>query len=156
MSGKLGFRSPQQGGSASVNWVQRGENYELNLSGPFGAGAARIAGDGGLATLTSGEDVYQDHPDLMALQLVGAPIPVDALSWWVRGIPAPGAVDGDTLVIDMLGLAQSFSQAGWQLSFDRYQQTAMGALPGMVRGVSGEYSFKLAIAGWQFAGGGSD
>jgi outer membrane lipoprotein LolB len=42
LSGKLGFRAPQQGGSAALNWIQKKDNYQLFLSGPFGVGSAKI------------------------------------------------------------------------------------------------------------------
>jgi outer membrane lipoprotein LolB len=160
LSGKLGFRAPQQGGSASVNWTQEKDNYQLFLSGPFGVGSAKIYGDEKTAEMLYGDTVYRQSPQQLAMQLTGLPLPVDALSWWARGLPSPTQPEATALATGPDGLAVGFDQAGWQLSFSRYRQTDGGLLPGKITGSlnadvnSGaedrSYSFKLVISGWKF------
>lgn len=155
LSGKLGFRAPQQGGSASLNWIQEKENYQLSLSGPFGVGSAKIYGDNKTAEMLYGETIYRRPPQQLAMQLTGLPLPVDALSWWARGLPSPTQPAATDLATGADGLAVGFGQAGWQLSFSRYRQTDGGLLPSKIIGSlnTGEdrsYSFKLVISGWKF------
>ena len=155
LSGKLGFRAPQQGGSASLKWIQEKENYQLSLSGPFGVGSAKIYGDNKTAEMLYGETIYRRPPQQLAMQLTGLPLPVDALSWWARGLPSPTQPAATDLATGADGLAVGFDQAGWQLSFSRYRQTDGGLLPGKIIGSlnAGEdrsYSFKLVISGWKF------
>jgi outer membrane lipoprotein LolB len=128
VDGKLGFKSAGQGGSANLSWSQNQQQYELSLSGPFGAGSAVIRGNDRLAYLHRDNQTDTDLPEQLALRLTGLPIPVDALSWW----------------------AISFSQAGWQLAFSRYSSTPDGNLPGKIVGQLGDHSFKLLISRWSF------
>jgi outer membrane lipoprotein LolB len=160
LSGKLGFRAPQQGGSAAINWTQEKSNYQLSLTGPFGVGSAKIYGDEKTAEMLYGDTVYRQSPQQLAMQLTGLPLPVDALSWWARGLPSPTQPKATALTTGADGLAVGFDQAGWQLSFSRYRQTDGGLLPGKITGSlnaaanSGaedrSYSFKLVISGWKF------
>ena len=70
------------------------------------------------------------------MQLTGLPLPVDALSWWARGLPSPTQPAATALTTGADGLAVGFDQAGWQLSFSRYRQTDGGLLPGKITGIS--------------------
>lgn len=160
LSGKLGFRAPQQGGSAALKWTQEKDSYQLFLSGPFGVGSAKIYGDDETAEMLYGDAVYRQPPQQLAMQLTGLPLPVDALSWWARGLPSPTEPAATDLMTGADGFAVGFAQAGWQLSFSRYRQTDGGLLPGKITGSlnrdinsTGEnrsYSFKLVISGWKF------
>jgi len=163
LSGKLGFRAPQQGGSAVLNWAQEKDSYQLSLSGPFGIGSAKIYGDGNTAEMLYKDSIYRQAPEQLAMQLTGLPLPVDAISWWARGLPSPTQPSATDLATSADGLARGFDQAGWQLSFKNYKQTDGGILPGKIIGVfnngnadknnTGEdrsYSFKLVISSWKF------
>mgnify|MGYP001151466377 FL=1 len=134
LSGKLGFRAPQQGGSAALKWTQEKDNYQLFLSGPFGVGNAKIVGDDKTAEMLYGDTLYRQPPKQLAMQLSGLPLPVDALSWWARGLPSPTQPAATALTTGADGLAVGFDQAGWQLSFSRYRQTDGGLLPGKITG----------------------
>ena len=148
LAGKLGFRGPDNGGSASVNWQQRQNNFQLQISGPFGAGSALIEGDQYLASLHQGDQTYSNAPELLAQQLTGLAIPVDALSWWARGLPSPAETGVNNLVQGPTGVAASFEQAGWQLSFSNYRRKNGRNLPAKITGEFGEQSFKLIISSW--------
>lgn len=150
LRGKLGFKAPDQGGSASVTWQQQGSQYQLNLRGPFGASAAQITGDNYQATLDLRNQTYHETPEQLAFQLTGLPIPVDALSWWVRGIPSPREEAAQMIIAMPSGVSAGFSQSGWQLSFTNYEPTNAGSLPRKINGKFGEYSFKLIVSHWQF------
>lgn len=169
LSGKLGFRAPQQGGSAALNWIQKKDNYQLFLSGPFGVGSAKIYGNDDSAEMLYRDKLYRQAPQQLAMQLTGLPLPVGALSWWARGLPSPTQSAATDVTTGADGLASGFDQAGWQLSFSRYQQTDGLILPGKIIGTfaSSEsinnqttsnknsaredrsYSFKLVISAWK-------
>jgi len=155
LAGKLGFRAPDNGGSATLNWMQRQNNYRLRLSGPFGAGSAQIDGNSQLAEMRYDDKIYRQTPEQLAEQLTGVPLPVSALSWWARGVPSPSQPLATALATSPDGYASGFDQAGWQLSFSHFKQTDAGHLPGKITGThtSSEgrsYSFKLLISSWSF------
>ena len=156
LSGKLGFRTPEEGGSAVVNWTQENSQYQLSLSGAFGIGGAKIYGDDKTAEMLYGDTIYRHSPQQLAMQLTGLPLPVDALSWWARGLPSPTQPAVTDLATGAGGLASGFEQAGWQLLFSRYRETGGELLPGKITGTYNldsedrSYSFKLVISSWKF------
>lgn len=150
LQGKLGFNSAQRGGSANLSWHQHQQQYSVSLSGPFGAGAALIEGDQHLAAMRQGDQIYRNSPALLAQQLTGLAIPVDALSWWARGLPSPSETPLSNLVSAPSGEAKSFQQAGWQLSFSNYRPADNLSLPRKITGEFGDQRFKLIISSWSF------
>jgi outer membrane lipoprotein LolB len=98
--------------------------------------------------MRQGSQTFSDSPEFLALKLTGLAIPVDALSWWARGLPSPSKTVISNLITGPTGTAASFEQAGWQLSFSRYSQNQGIALPGKITGRLGDQSFKLVISGW--------
>ncbi|MDB4260131.1 lipoprotein insertase outer membrane protein LolB [Porticoccaceae bacterium] len=156
LAGKLGFRGPDSGGSASVNWQQQQNNFQLQLSGPFGAGRATLSGNQQIAEMLYQDKLYRQTPQQLASQLTGVPLPVGALSWWARGLPSPDQETASSIATSPEGYASSFAQAGWQLSFSRYSETDAGSLPSKIIGThqssdNRRYSFKLVISEWSFA-----
>ena len=164
LSGKLGYRGPEKGGSAKLNWTQDEDHYQLLFSGPLGMGSAEIVGNSKTVEMAQGDAVYRAAPEYLAVRLTGLPIPVDALGWWVRGLPSPNQPKVTDLATGADGLASGFSQGGWQLSFSRYRMTQGGMLPGKISGTfntantaahsatatNRRYSFKLVISHWNF------
>ena len=148
LQGKLGFKNARQGGSANLSWKQDQQQYSVSLSGPFGTGSALIEGDQYLASMHQGDQIYRNSPELLAQQLTGLAIPVNALSWWARGLPSPAESPINNLISGPSGAATSFEQAGWQLSFSGYRRKNDRNLPGKITGEFGEQSFKLIISVW--------
>jgi outer membrane lipoprotein LolB len=148
LQGKLGFKSSDRGGSANLNWTQNRQQYQVQLSGPLGAGNVVIAGDHTSAQMQQGERYYVAAPEVLAARFTGLPIPVDALSWWVRGLPNPNQTAPTELINNPDGTALGFDQQGWQLRFSRYQMTSAGLLPRKISGQLGDQSFKLVISRW--------
>ena len=152
LQGKLGFKTVDRGGSATVYWSQNQQQYQVQLKGPLGAGNVVIEGDQSSAQMLSGDKLYRAAPPALAARFTGLPIPVDALAWWVRGLPNPNSNPNSTaptgLVINPDGTAARFAQQGWQLTFSRYQMTNAGLLPKKISGQLGDQSFKLVISRW--------
>ena len=101
------------------------------------------------------DQLYRQTPEQLAAQLTGVPLPVNALSWWARGLPSPTESEASSIATSPEGYASSFEQAGWQLTFSRYAETAAGSLPGKIAGTfqssdDRRYSFKLVISRWSF------
>ena len=156
LQGKLGFKTLDRGGSATVYWSQNQQQYQVQLKGPLGAGNVVIEGDQSSAQMLSGDKLYRAAPTALAARFTGLPIPVDALAWWVRGLPNPypnpnsnpNSTELTGLLTNPDGTAASFVQQGWQLTFSRYHMTNAGLLPKKVSGQLGDQSFKLVISRW--------
>lgn len=118
--GKLGIRTEDARHSARVNWQQQGNNYQIQLSGPFGAGAVKLARDDNGVTLQQSGHATQHAPSANELlqDNLGWSLPVAAASYWVRALPAPG-IDAQ-LQHDTDGRISQITQLGWQFNY-RYK-----------------------------------
>jgi len=115
IQGRVGIRDRRangSSGSASLNWQQCGEQFDIRLSGPLGAGAAHLYGDNRQTTFKrSGElPVITDNPEQLLAEM-GWPLPVTALFDWIRGLPDP---DQHYAIHP---LDTGFQQGGWDLNF---------------------------------------
>ncbi len=153
LEGKLGYRGPGDNGSARVNWHQQGDAFELLISGPFGAGAARIRGDSSHAVLSQSgrEDIEAPDPARLTARIFGWELPVQAMAAWARGVPAPG-LEHQQLTFNDRGRLATLSQHGWHLTFEEYGEHDGLVLPGRIRGSDGNVAFTLVIKRWQAEG----
>ncbi|MGB0538806.1 MAG: lipoprotein insertase outer membrane protein LolB, partial [Alloalcanivorax venustensis] len=55
MSGKLGYRTADDGGSASFDWQQAPRYGEIRFSGPLGFGSAELTWQPGMARLETSQ-----------------------------------------------------------------------------------------------------
>ncbi len=154
LKGKMGYRQADDGGSAWIDWQQHPDQLELRLSGPFGAGATYLRSEPGFTELVqSGKTpLIANSATELTRYLFGWQWPVEALQYWVRGMPSPNS-EAESLSLNPEGLLASLEQAGWQLEFSRYRQHQAWLLPGKIKGKrladDGETSFTLAIKSWQ-------
>lgn len=129
LSAKVALRWSGGAESASLAWSQRDGHSEVELSGPFGAGAVRITHDDDVLQVERGGErrVYDSSTPATLAAATGWPIPVDALRFWLRGLPDPGqALDG--LILEQ-GRAREIHQGGWVVSYADYTAAAAGTLP---------------------------
>lgn len=148
LTGKLGITTASQANSVNLRWHQKNAQYQLTISGPLGTGTAKITGNSDHIKMRQGSKTYFGTPEELGLQLLGAPLPVNAISWWARGLPAPNYPSATNIIIDAQGAPQRFEQAGWQLRFSHPQTIDNHRLPKKVTGQLGDLSFKLAISKW--------
>lgn len=148
LDGRLGYQSPRDSGSASLEWRQGDNQGSIHFSGPMGFGSARLDWDRNQATLDTGrEQARAGSPGELAWQLTGLWLPVEALHYWVRGLPWPYAPSQPTR--DQEGRLQELSQLGWSLRFDRYQPVAGLSLPHRIRASHDGDRFTLLVQDWR-------
>ena len=85
-------------------------------------------------------------PDPLVERAVGWPIPVEALSWWIRGLVPPG------------GGAPRFADDGtiagvegplWTLEFKHFQRVEGRLLPTRLEARSADYRVRIVIGDWR-------
>jgi outer membrane lipoprotein LolB len=130
VSGKLGMRSREKSGQASVVWVRRDDYQRINLFGPFGAGHVILTQDAGGATLQDAKKKTYTATDAhsLLLETTGWDVPFDELRYWVAGIPAPGSRADVSL--DDWGRLSRLVQGGWNVQFQEYTRAGAFELPG--------------------------
>lgn len=151
LEAKIGYRTPQEGGSVRLDWVQRGARSEVGLHGPFGAGSAQLQVEPGAAVLRqpgAGER-RAESAEALSRELLGWPLPVRELRDWVRGIPYRDA-PVEALILDPQGRLQELRQLGWALTFADYRTTEAGYLPGRIDAADGQLRIRMVIKRWHF------
>src|SRR5690554_264647 len=153
LTGKLAVKQPSDSGTAIINhWLQSGEQYDLSLSSSFlGMGTTRLKGVPGFIELTlSNGDVYQSSdPETLVNTATGWQLPIDSLSWWIRGLPAP---DGDfRLLFDDQNRLAIIRQDGWEIRYDRWQSfiSDLPSLSARVTALKDDKRVRVVIADWQ-------
>jgi len=149
LEAKLGYRSPNDSGSAWLEWQQQNRHFDVHLSGPFGTGATRLKGDPDYVVMTQpGKDelIAATSEELIG-HLLGLPLPIEALTYWVRGIPSPSLQISER-AMNKDGTLAALTQGNWQLEFSRYAQYGDWVLPSKLSGKNGELGFKLIIKEW--------
>ncbi len=148
MSGKLGYHTRTDGGSANFTWHQAPGNGIIHFSGPLGFGSAELTWQPGAATLKTSEHVYEaSSPGELAWHLTGFWLPVAALEYWSRGLAWPDAPANRTLDSD--GNLAQLQQLGWTLDFDRYQKVGQVPLPHRIKATQADNHFTLLIRDWR-------
>lgn len=149
LEGKLAVNDGNDGGSGKLRWQEGDEQSRMDFHGALGRGAWRlVSGPGGAELELADGRAYQaaSVSELVRGQL-GWSVPVEALSWWVLGLQAPGSADARAFEAD--GTLKSLSQQGWNIEFDRYREHDGFNMPMKVTARQAEKSVKLAVRQWE-------
>ena len=150
LSGRVAVAAAGEGATAAVDWSQAAGVSDLELRGPFGAGALRVSMSGGDVSLEDGESRLDGEAARRYLEeQLGAPLPVAQLRYWVLGVPAPGAPFEETAGAG--GLPERLLQQGWSVSFDRYRPVDGQQLPSRITAEAAGTRVKLAVSRWELA-----
>jgi outer membrane lipoprotein LolB len=148
LSGRLGYRAGNDGGSASLDWRQRQHDGEMRFSGPVGIGSARLFWSPQGVTLDTGKEQFEAASSAeLAWRLTGLWLPVEALQFWVRGLPWPDSQWQEKR--NEQGQLEQLEQLGWQLNFSDYQQIEQLSLPQKIRASQQDQRFTLVIRKWE-------
>jgi outer membrane lipoprotein LolB len=121
IQGKMGIRTEETAHSIQLWWNQQGEDFQLQLTGPFGAGSATIEGNQAFLTLKTGKDTFlETTPEALFQRLFGWQVPISHVFWWVKGSPVPD-IPAAQVTWDEQNQLASLSQAHWKVQFSKYQ-----------------------------------
>ncbi|WP_298449798.1 lipoprotein insertase outer membrane protein LolB [uncultured Marinobacter sp.] len=153
LSGKLAVRQPTDSGTAIINhWIQKGEAYDLALSSSFlGMGSTKLNGTPGFVelTLSNGETYRSGDPDALMEAATGWQLPLESLTWWIRGLPAPAG--NPRLLFDARGELAIIRQDGWEIRYDRWHelQGNTPALPARITALKDNKRVRVVVSDWQ-------
>jgi len=148
--GRFAISGVESGGSGGIRWKQNDSRSDVAFFGPLGTGGFEIALEGDkLRVRTSrGEALDGDEARQLIEDRLGAALPLDAMRYWLLGVPAPGSEASETLG-DNQRLA-ALTQLGWEVRFAEYQAVAGDLLPARVDAVHAGVKVKLRISRWQW------
>jgi len=149
MVGRLAVSNSEDGGSGHFSWKNSSGNSQMDFHGALGRGAWRMEADqeGAELELADGTIHRADSIDQLVRLQLGWEIPVDKLSWWVRGLAAPG--EYQQRLFDEEGKLSELFQNGWTIQFGRYRIFKGISLPVKLVARQADWKVKLAISDWK-------
>jgi len=131
IDGRLSAKRGPEGASANFAWSHEPGRDRIDLASPFGQVLARVDGGHDRIAVERPGGATETYPDwtAMTVVLLGAPVPVDDLAFWIRGAARAGAAA--SVERDALGRVQLLRQQAWEIVYS-YPDDAPGALPSRV------------------------
>jgi outer membrane lipoprotein LolB len=128
LNGKVAVAANGQGFTASLRYQQQPQRADLALDGPLGIGGMRIVlGEHSLAVTNSRGEALDGAAARDEIERrLGLELPLDALRWWLLGLPAPGPSEVDAAPG---GEIRGFVQSGWRVSINARAPALGFALP---------------------------
>lgn len=144
--GRIAVSHGGDGGSARIEWTQRGADYDIRLSAPVTRQSWRLRSAAGTARLEGLPDGPREGADAEALlrEATGWRLPVEALAAWARGLRAPGEA---RLESDPGGRPAVLQQRDWTVEYRGWTADAP-ALPTRVFARTGDASVRLVVEDW--------
>ncbi|MEJ2362074.1 MAG: lipoprotein insertase outer membrane protein LolB [Gammaproteobacteria bacterium] len=129
LNGRLAVRHGDEAWHINLDWLQRGDNYRIELSGPFGAGEVRLIGNAQGVKLEDSDDhtYYADKPGELLAERTGVTMPVAGLRYWILGLSTPQQKQRPRL--DNQGRLAFLEDDHWQVKFRRYANVKGLQLP---------------------------
>ncbi|WP_349922511.1 lipoprotein insertase outer membrane protein LolB [Aeromonas veronii] len=145
LSGKMAIITPQQKGSARLNWQQNGDDYRLNLSSIIGTHILELSRTRGEVTLIDNDGKTHRSEDAEALvyQLTGWNIPVKGLPEWIKGLPGQAEFE-----LNPDASLASVRDGQWQIVYGDYRDQAGYRLPHLLTMTGQGSRLKLQINQW--------
>ena len=121
-SAKVGITTSEAREQANLVWQFADQANQVRLFGPLGVGAIKIDFDQyGVVLSDSRRELHRgDSAEALMKEIVGWPIPIDALSYWLFALPLPDKAfeyqDNDS------GELHKLRQLGWEIEYTGYKQ----------------------------------
>lgn len=150
LKGRLAVVAGEEGFTAGLRWTQREREALIDLDGPLGVGGLRLRADGEALELTSarGERLDGEAARAELERRLGFPLPLAALRYWVRGVPAPGERAEEQLAPDGTRLL-ALDQGGWRVEYPAYvEDPEVGPLPKRLSLARGGARLRLVVETW--------
>jgi len=148
--GKLKAKRGTDAQTANISWTNAKEHYAIRLSGPFGFGSTLIEGnDDGVKIVRPGQaDIVATSGQVLLKRALGIDLPIEALQSWVKGVPSKHH-RLDALVLNTEGIADSFSQLGWQIKLSNHRTYGLWRLPGKLIATKDDLQLLIVMSVWQ-------
>ena len=149
VAGRVGLIAERRAVSANYVWRQYVDGVEIELWGPLGQGRTRVVADGASLTVHAADGTRLEDAEAQALvrREFGLAAPLDLLSHWIRGRPAP------EWPVDASGEGSrddSFSQLGWHVVPSRFLEVSGRRVPGRLVATRGDRRLTVLCREWDF------
>jgi len=128
IDGRLSARRGSDGAAANFAWSHEVGRDRIDFASPFGQVYARIDANNDRIVVERPGGATDAYPDWrsMTVALLGAPVPMDDLAFWIRG--AARARTAATVERDAQGRVVVLRQQAWEILYS-YADDAPSARP---------------------------
>lgn len=148
LQGRVAVAAGREGFNGTLRWLQRDARTELDLNGPLGFGAVRVASDGQDFALQTGRGERLDA-DAARAELdrrVGFSLPLTSLRYWILGVPDPSLPAAETLGAEQR--LERLEQGGWQVVYQKYVVFNGSWLPQRLTATRADLRVRLLVDQW--------
>jgi outer membrane lipoprotein LolB len=149
---RVAVRTEAGGGQGNLEWQQQGDVSDIDLSGPFRAGALQIRAtpEGATVKNSRGEIVQAMSGDGAAENLIeqalGWPFPANSARYWLLGVLDP-SLPGD-VVRGADGSLAGLNQRDWSVAYERFSEAGGERLPSKIVLKSSAARIRVVIHRW--------
>lgn len=145
LEGKVAIRHGQTSDSASLQWQQQGDRFDIYLSGPLGAGATRLMGDSQTLILANNKSqhTHRSNPQHFMEQYLGWSLPLEKLPQWIVGYS-----DSPNRRLHPDHTLAGFTEMDWQVEYLQYQSVGEWLLPKKVVLKHEDLQVTIVIKSW--------
>ncbi len=150
VSGRLALSDGERGGQMAFSWYAEGDQHEVQLrTVATGKRWRLLFNDSG--ALLEGSDIgllRGPDPDLLVAEVVGWPIPVSHLVYWLRGLQGPS---GEMVRFAADGTMTEILAPPWTLEYQRFGQGQQGPLmPTRIEASSPPHQVRAVMRDWRW------
>lgn len=150
VSGRIALSDGERGGQLAFDWWAEGEQHEVRLRTIASGKRWRLLFNE-RGALLEGSDIgllRGPDPDLLVAEVVGWPIPVSDLVFWLRGLDGPQA-EQVSFAVD--GTVAMISAPPWLLEYQRFAQPSRGPLmPSRIEASSPPHQVRVVMRDWRW------
>lgn len=148
LSGRVMVSTADDSGQLTMHWAQQDSHYDIRLIAPFGQGSVRLQGRPGKVRMDSSDfekPLLASDAEQLLQRHLGMQVPLQAMRFWLRGLPAPGPHHYE---LNEYGHIARLQQGEWDITMSKYREVAGVSLPYKVR-VSGKRTrVNLVVGSW--------
>lgn len=149
LRGRLAVAAAGEGFSGGFTWRQDGAHADVEVRSPLGGTALTLIIDGSRLTVSDpqGRLATGAAAEAALTAVLGVPLPVAELRYWMVGAPAPGPAEAEQIGPD--GRLERLVQAGWELRYDRYRDVGALVLPDRLELVAPGARVRVVTGQWR-------
>jgi len=148
LKARMAIRTPKDNVTASLNWQTDNQSFDFHISGAFGATYAHLVQLENKATLKIPDTELLTHQNAQTLlqNTLGWDFPIDALSYWVKGLPSHDP--NEKVQRNKDGQIEQIQLNQWQIDFSSYQIYQGYQLPKKIKATHPQMTIKLVAKSW--------
>ena len=148
--GRVAVQRAGEGWSATLDWAQRRQQYQVRIAAPLGQGTYELTKTPQEATVRDEQNqVYRAaDPETLLFDTTGWRLPLAGIEYWVRGLTAP-ASNAAQIRRDEQGLLRDFAVDGWRVSVLDYVTAAELQMPRKLFMSFNDTKIRVVISSWR-------